>query len=147
MSQKVFVTGIGIISAIGNNVNETLESVYLGRSGLGFSEFLSTKYKNEIPVAEVKFSNEKLGENLGLHSSQSYTRTALLGLCAVKEAMINARIENITDAKTGLISATSVGGMDRSEIFYKEFLRDNKKGRLRNIIGHDCGDSTAKIAD
>ncbi len=147
MSQKVFVTGIGIISAIGNNVDETLESVYLGRSGLGFSEFLSTRFTNEIPVAEVKLSNEKLRENLGLHSSQSYTRTALLGLHAAKEAMVDARIENITDAKTGLISATSVGGMDRSEIFFKEFLRDNKKGRLRNIIGHDCGESTEKIAD
>jgi 3-oxoacyl-[acyl-carrier-protein] synthase-1 len=145
--QKVFVTGIGVISAIGNNVRETLESVYLERSGLGYSEYLSTIFKNEIPVAEVKLSNEKLGEELGLHSSQAYTRTALLGLIAAKEAILNAQLENISDARTGLVSASSVGGMDRSELFYKEFLSDNKKGRLRNIIGHDCGDSTAKIAE
>lgn len=147
MHQKVFVTGIGVISAIGNNVRETLESVYLERSGLGYSEYLSTIFKNEIPVAEVKLSNEKLGEELGLHSSQAYTRTALLGLIAAKEAILNAQLENISDARTGLVSASSVGGMDRSELFYKEFLSDNKKGRLRNIIGHDCGDSTAKIAE
>jgi len=145
--QKVFVTGIGLISAIGNNVRETLESVYLERSGLGYSEYLSTIFKNEIPVAEVKLSNEKLGEELGLHSSQAYTRTALLGLIAAKEAILNAQLENISDARTGLVSASSVGGMDRSELFYKEFLHDNNKGRLRNIIGHDCGDSTAKIAE
>jgi 3-oxoacyl-[acyl-carrier-protein] synthase-1 len=88
-----------------------------------------------------------LGEELGLHSSQAYTRTALLGLIAAKEAILNAQLENISDARTGLVSASSVGGMDRSELFYKEFLSDNKKGRLRNIIGHDCGDSTAKIAE
>jgi len=145
--QKVFVTGIGVISAIGNNVRETLESVYLERSGLGYSEYLSTIFKNEIPVAEIKLSNEKLGEQLGLHSSQAHTRTALLGLIAAKEAILNAQLENISDARTGLVSASSVGGMDRSELFYKEFLSDNKKGRLRNIIGHDCGDSTAKIAE
>jgi len=145
--QKVFVTGIGVISAIGNNVRETLESVYLERSGLGYSEYLSTIFKNEIPVAEIKLSNEKLGEELCLHSSQAHTRTALLGLIAAKEAILNAQLENISDARTGLVSASSVGGMDRSELFYKEFLSDNKKGRLRNIIGHDCGDSTAKIAE
>lgn len=147
MIQRVFITGVGIISAIGNNVHETLESVYLEKSGLGFSEFLSTIFKYEIPVAEVKVSNKKLGEKLGLHPSHSYTRTALLGLLAAREALVNAQIENVSDARTGLISGSSVGGMDRSEKFYKEFLSDNKKGRLRNIIGHDCGDSTAKIAD
>jgi len=147
MSDKVFVTGIGIISAIGNDVSEVLKSIYLKKSGLGFSSYIDTIYKNEIPVAEVKLSNSELIEKISNHSSQLYTRTALLGLIAAKEAIKNAQIENISEARTGLISATSVGGMDRSEIFFKDFLADSRKGRLRNIIGHDCGDNTTKIAD
>lgn len=147
MSDRVFVTGIGIISAIGADVNEVLESMHLSRSGLVFSSYLDTIYKNEIPVAEVKVSNQELLDRVGFKSSQTYTRTALLGLIAAKEAIACARIENMNDARTGLISGTSVGGMDRSEIFLKEFLTNNKKGRLRNIIGHDCGDSTDKIAE
>ena len=48
--------------------------------------------------------------------------------------------------KTGLISATTVGGMDRTEIFYKNYLSNPKGGNLGNIRSHDCGDSTEKIA-
>ncbi|MFH0866742.1 MAG: beta-ketoacyl-[acyl-carrier-protein] synthase family protein [Bacteroidota bacterium] len=146
MSERVFVTGIGIISAIGNDVQEVLDSVYLKKSGLGYSSYLNTILKNEIPVAEVKASNAELMDMMELKSSQVYTRTAMLGVIAAKEAIISARIENMNDVRSGLISGTSVGGMDRSEIFLKEFLMNNKKGRLRNIIGHDCGDSTDKIA-
>jgi 3-oxoacyl-[acyl-carrier-protein] synthase-1 len=37
--------------------------------------------------------------------------------------------------------------MDRSEHFYRAYLKDNRKGRIRDVIGHDCGDSTERIAD
>jgi len=49
--------------------------------------------------------------------------------------------------RTGLVSATSVGGMDKSEDFYKEFINDNKAGKLIDVVTHDCGESTEKIAD
>ncbi|MDD5570086.1 MAG: beta-ketoacyl-[acyl-carrier-protein] synthase family protein [Bacteroidales bacterium] len=147
MSDRVFVTGIGIISAIGNSSDEVLNSINLKKSGIKLSSYLDTVYKNEIPFGEVKFSNKELSEKLKINSGQIITRTALLGMLAAKEAINHAQIKNISEARTGLISATSVGGMDRSEIFYEEFIADNKKGRLRNIIGHDCGDSTEKIAD
>lgn len=146
MSDRVFVTGIGIISAIGADVNEVLHSVNEKKSGISYTDHLQTIYKSEIPVAEVKISNEELAQSLGLKSFQHFTRTALLGLNAAKEAIASAGIRNMNDARTGLISGTSVGGMDRSEIFLKDFLKDNKKGRLRNIIGHDCGDSTDRTA-
>jgi 3-oxoacyl-(acyl-carrier-protein) synthase len=147
VSERIFVTGIGVISAIGNNVAEVLDSIYLQKSGLGFSSFLNTIYRDEIPVAEVMISNSELKEKLNLYSSEHHTRNALLGLIAAGEAIAHAGIENISEARTGLISATSVGGMGSSEEFYKVFLKDRKQGRLRNIIGHDCGDHTEKIAD
>jgi 3-oxoacyl-(acyl-carrier-protein) synthase len=147
LAGKVYVTGIGIISAIGTEVSEVLESVMNGKSGLGFSKLLNTIYKDEIPVAEIRLTNAELNERLKLKPAKIHTRTALLGLTAAKEAIESARIANISDVRTGLISGTSVGGMDRSEIFLKDFLSDQKKGRLRNIIGHECGDSTDFIAD
>lgn len=147
MSEKVFVTGIGIISAIGNNVQEVMDSVRLSKPGLGFSSYLDSGLKNEIPVAEVKLSDTGLSRKLFSLPSPALTRTALLGIIAAKEAVENSNIANIADARTGIISGTSVGGMDRSETFLKEFLSDKKKGRLRDIIGHECADSTAKIAE
>jgi 3-oxoacyl-[acyl-carrier-protein] synthase-1 len=71
----------------------------------------------------------------------------LLGLIAVEQALSNAGIEDINEFRTGLISATTVGGMDRTEKFFKRFLKDKSHGRLRDIITHDMGDSTEKIAN
>jgi len=147
MSDKVFVTGMGIISAIGNNTAEVLNSLNLSKSGIGFTTHLNTIHRNELPVAEVKPSNEELLEIAGLANGQAYTRTALLGMIAAKEAVVSSGIKDISEIRTGLVSATSVGGMDKSEHFISSFIKDNKSGKLIDIVTHDCGDSTDKIAD
>ncbi|MCD4789938.1 MAG: beta-ketoacyl-[acyl-carrier-protein] synthase family protein [Bacteroidales bacterium] len=147
MSDKVFVTGIGIISAIGNNAGEVLNSLNLSATGIGFTSYLNTIHKNELPVAEVKASNEELLEIATPCDNLAYTRTALLGMIAAKEAVISSGIKDISEKRTGLVSATSVGGMDKSEYFFSKFIKDNKAGKLKDIITHDCGDSTEKIAD
>jgi 3-oxoacyl-[acyl-carrier-protein] synthase-1 len=147
MSDKVFVTGIGVISAIGNNTAEVMNSLNLSKSGIGFTTHLNTIHRNELPVAEVKPSNEELLEIAGLANGQGYTRTALLGIIAAKEAVVSSGIKDISEVRTGLVSATSVGGMDKSEHFISSFIQDNKSGKLIDIVTHDCGDSTEKIAD
>ena len=147
MSDKVFVTGIGIISAIGNNTGEVLNSLNLSATGIGFTSYLNTIHKNELPVAGVKASNEELLEIVTPCGNLAYTRTALLGMIAAKEAVISSGIKDISEKRTGLVSATSVGGMDKSEYFFSKFIKDNKAGKLKDIITHDCGDSTEKIAD
>jgi 3-oxoacyl-[acyl-carrier-protein] synthase-1 len=48
--------------------------------------------------------------------------------------------------RTGLISATTVGGMDRTEIFFPAFLQDQKDGALADIVHHGCGATTDLIA-
>jgi 3-oxoacyl-[acyl-carrier-protein] synthase-1 len=146
MSKKVFITGIGIICAIGNNVEETLKSLLAGKSGIGEITRFNTVHKGIIPMAEVKLSTPELLTELGHADSDSFTRTALLGMKAAKEALKMAGIQNTKEYKTGLISATTVGGMDRSEGFYASYLADPGSGRLRDVINHDCGDSTERIA-
>ena len=91
--------------------------------------------------------DHELAGVLGINDIREYTRTSLLGMIAAKEALSDAGLTDISKAGTGLISATSVGGMHRSEMFYKDFLNNHSKGRLMNIIHHECGDSTEKIAD
>jgi 3-oxoacyl-[acyl-carrier-protein] synthase-1 len=65
---------------------------------------------------------------------------------AAKEALVKAGIKDMSE-RTGLISSTSVGGMDMSENFYATYRKEATKGKLRNMISHDCGDSTERIAD
>jgi 3-oxoacyl-[acyl-carrier-protein] synthase-1 len=145
MNAQVFVAGTGIISAIGNNVAECLAALENERAGMGQMQNLRSAHSQRLPVAEVKLNNEELAQLAGLPNIKS--RTALLSLVAAKEALANAGIENIKDLRTGFISATSVGGMDKTENFFTEFLKDNSKGKLRNVVDHECGSVTELVAD
>jgi 3-oxoacyl-(acyl-carrier-protein) synthase len=146
MSKRIFITGIGIISSIGNNVKETLISLLAERSGFGDITLFPTTHQGKLPLAEVKLPTSVLLEMTGNPGRNNLTRTALLGMIAANEAIQSAGISNIGAIPTGLISATTVGGMDRSENFYKSFLDDNTRGRLIDVVNHDCGDSTERIA-
>ena len=145
MSEPIFVAGIGIISAIGNNAAECLDALQNGRTGIGDMHYFDSVHRQKIPVAEVKLSNEELAQRSGLPDTKS--RTALLSMVAAKEALNNAGIENIAALRTGFISANSVGGMDKTEKFFIPFLSDNKKGRLRDVVHHECGSITELVAD
>jgi len=145
MHDSVFVAGTGIISAIGNNVAECLDALENGRAGMGQMHYLDSVHRQRLPVAEVKLSNEELAQLAGLPKTKS--RTALLSLIAAKEALGQAGIDHIAGLRTGFISANSVGGMDKTEKFFTEFLADNSKGRLRDVVDHECGSVTELVAD
>jgi 3-oxoacyl-(acyl-carrier-protein) synthase len=146
MSQRIYITGIGIISAIGSDLKDTLASLLAEKSGIGEITLLETIHKGKIPVAEVKKTTGELLAMTENSGNPNFTRTTLLGMIAAKEAVDFAGIEDMTAYRTGLISATTVGGMDRSEQFYQPFLQDNRKGRLMDVVNHDCGDSSERIA-
>ncbi len=145
MSEPVFVAGVGVISAIGNNIAGCLTALANGKAGIGDMVYLNSIHRNKIPVAEVKLSNKELALQSGLPFTKS--RTALLSMIAAKESLDNAAIENINSLRTGFISANSVGGMDKSEQFFTQFLTDNQKGKLRDVIHHECGSITELVAD
>ncbi|HXB42812.1 MAG TPA: beta-ketoacyl-[acyl-carrier-protein] synthase family protein [Puia sp.] len=145
MSAPVFVAGVGIISAIGNNAAENLTALELERPGISDITYLDTIHRNTLPVAEVKLSNESLANSSGL--SKTTSRTALLSTIAAKEAVHNAGIENFASLRTGFISANTVGGMDKTEHFFTEFLSNNQKGKLRDVMHHECGSISEITAD
>ncbi len=143
MGQGVAITGIGIISAIGNNAAENHESLVLGKSGISRITQIDTIHKDEIMVGEIPMENPELEKLLGLESDQ-YSRTPMLGIIAAQEAISHAGITNINDCKTGLISGTTVGGMDKSERYFYEYFKSDK--HWNHITGLHAGDSTRKIA-
>ncbi|MCD6556292.1 MAG: beta-ketoacyl-[acyl-carrier-protein] synthase family protein [Bacteroidales bacterium] len=145
MNKKVYITGIGAISAIGNNVAENFNSLKNKKSGIGKITLLNTIFKAEIPAGEVKLSDKHLIEQLQLTEKEAYTRTALLGITAVKEALKNAGISDPSKEKTGIVSATTVAGMVSSEKYYLDFLNSDLNNDF--IKTHEAADSTEKIAD
>ena len=145
MNEPVFIAGTGVISAIGNNVTECLDALENGRAGIGPMTRLDSVHKNRLPVAEVKLSNEELASRTGLPAIKS--RTALLSLAAAQEAIRHSGIEDLAAWRCGFISANSVGGMDKTENFFREFIADNNKGQQHDVVDHECGSVTELVAD
>src|SRR5690554_1462449 len=145
MNKGVAITGMGIISAIGNNTQENFHALTHAKHGISRVDLVDTIQRDEIMVGEVKLTNDQLIEQLGLPPSNNYSRTALLGAIAAKEAVADAGIVDIKKYKTGIVSGTSVGGMDKTEKYYYEYLTE--KEHQKYIESHHAGDSTQKIAE
>lgn len=135
-----------MISAIGANTSECLEALKDRRSGIGPITQLKSIHQGVLPIAEVKQPTSVLLSKIGASVLPRYTRTALLGIIAAREAITNSGITDIGEVSTGLVSASTVGGMDRSEQFYSSFIADNRKGKLIDVVNHDCADATERIA-
>ncbi|HTR32055.1 MAG TPA: beta-ketoacyl-[acyl-carrier-protein] synthase family protein [Puia sp.] len=136
----IAVAGTGVISAIGNNTGECLRALGLGQAGMGDIRWLETVHRGHIPVAEVKAGNTQLGDLAGVREPMS--RTALLSLIAAREALASAAIPEPDRWRTGIVSANTVGGMDRTEGWFAAGMR----GRLREIVQHECGYHTEWVA-
>ena len=142
---KIVITGMGIVSAIGNNVPETLQSLQDNRSGVAPLCYLKTAH-TEFPVGEVKMSNDEMIDLLQIPKHQPTTRTSLMGMLAVKEATkYLLTFKNLTGLKIAFVNGTTVGGMDKSEQFYLDFLENDTRNAF--ISTHDCGTCTEMIAD
>jgi 3-oxoacyl-(acyl-carrier-protein) synthase len=135
---KIFITGYGVISSIGMNAEESFSSLKAMRTGI---EFGKTDDTSRYKLGRVDLSNDELSTkfNLGVEGS----RTALLGMVAAKQAFSGH--EFIDDVRTGLISGTSVGGMDVTEVEFKKFIKD-KSHDTRQYRHHSSGTSTEQIA-
>lgn len=145
MNKKIAITGMGIMSSIGRNVEENYQSLLHSKHGISDIEFLETKHRGSLKLGEIKISNEEMIALLQLPIDNNYTRSTLLGIFAAKEAVQSAGIKDINEYKTGLISSTSVGGMDITEKYF--YTYENHPDKQKYIAAHDAGHSSAAIAD
>lgn len=148
MTKRVLITGMGMISSIGKNVEETYESLVKEKSGTGKATILNTIHKDTFPLSEIKLTDDQLLTLAELSDDRIYTRTTCLGLIAAREAVENAGLKSVSRLRTGMISGTTVGGMGKTEDNYKDYLLpENTSINSQYVDTHDCGDSTQTIAD
>lgn len=161
---KIAVTGEGIVSAIGCNKAETLDALLGGKSGIGTMRYLDSVHR-ELPVGEVPLSNDQMKRRLGIPEGAVCSRTTLMAILAIREALEGAGIDpkSLSGKRVALVSGTTVGGMDLTE---KAFLSgiakavnsptdttpaDAAPADIPGIVGivaqHDCGNNTRSIAD
>lgn len=140
--EPIMITGAGIVSAIGNNMADTLQSLLSQQTGVGPMRYLKTAHQ-EFPVGEVKMDDEAMKELLGI-TEEPTTRTCLMGMLALREALEDAHLKSDIGEPIALVSGTTVGGMDKSEQFYLDYLDNNNRNDY--IKTHDCGATTEMMA-
>ena len=134
---KIVITGVGIVSALGFGREATLHALLQEQSGVAAPVYLPTAHK-EHPVGEVQATNAELARRLGV--TEPMSRTSLLGLTAVREALQDAHVDDVRSM--AFISGTTVGGMDHTERFWNE-----KENYATSIVAlHSAGSSTEQIA-
>ncbi|MBO4663970.1 MAG: beta-ketoacyl synthase chain length factor [Bacteroidaceae bacterium] len=140
---SIAITGLGIVCAIGNDIPSVLASLRQKKSGIGTMHYLQSEH-TELPVGEVKLSNEEMESMLNLDKGEAWSRTTLMGAIAVRQALKQANIDRLDGKKVALISGTTVGGMDVTERHFK--LMQESDEMLSVISKHDCGSTTDDIA-
>lgn len=136
------VTGVGVVSALGIGADATLKNLLLGRSGVGRARHLTSKLTETHLFGEIDLANHQLAKLAGLEANAPIPRTTLLAMVAAREALDSSGISN---PNLPLISATSVGGMDRSENYLRDRLAGNDR-QITDLITHDCGLNTDLLA-
>ena len=149
---NIAITGEGIISAIGYDKATVLESLREGRSGIGEMRYLPSSH-HELPVGEVKWSDEELQSRLSIDPSGKFSRTAMMGMWSIRQALEDAGLlsnlslltSHPSSLKIVLISGTTVAGMDLSERYFAEMVTSGS--HLECLLDHSCGDNTRLMAN
>ena len=146
MAERVFITGIGIASAIGMDVASSFDSLKKMRHGMTLPAFLPTRH-TDFHIGEVKAANNELCTILGIKENLSVSRTTLLGRMAGAEAiaMSGLKPEMISD-DLHFINGTSVSAMDISEKVFAKMLEGEIIDYQRWFSHHDCGKTTDIIS-
>ncbi|MCP5425547.1 MAG: beta-ketoacyl-ACP synthase I [Gammaproteobacteria bacterium] len=118
MTRRVVVTGIGIVSSIGNNQQEVADALRAGRSGIEFSpSYAEVGLRSRVHGA----INLKLDELIDRKVLRFMGDAAAFNYLAMREAIADARLPEtlVSQPRTGLIMGTGgaspaniVGGAD-----------------------------------
>ena len=115
--RRVVITGMGIISSIGNSVQEFWDSIVNGRSGIApVTRFDTTRYRTKI-AGEVKnfnisnFMSEKEARCLDMFCHYAIAASDE----SIKNAGLSLKLEGVNPAGVGVIVGSGIGGMQTFE--------------------------------
>jgi 3-oxoacyl-[acyl-carrier-protein] synthase II len=147
--KRVFVTGLGAVTPLGNDVKTSWEGALAGRSGV---DFIRSFDASGFPVriaAEVKDFDP--GSVAVPKEARRLDRNVLLALGAAKEAMSDAGLNGFDPARVGIVFGSAIGGflgiMEQGEVlrergpdrvsphFLPNVLVDSASGQLAISLG------------
>src|SRR6056297_552929 len=113
--RRVVITGMGIVSSIGNNVREVEESLRAGRSGITFAdEYAEHGFRSRVHgKPDINFEDHIDKRDLRFQGP-----TASYAYISMQQAIADAGLEeaDVSNERTGLIAGS--GGPSTSNFFY-----------------------------
>ncbi len=126
--RRVVVTGIGIVSSIGNDRREVLESLQQGRSGLEYAEDyqamgLRSQVRGPIRADLAALIDRKVLRFMGDAAAYNYL--------AMREAIADAQLPDaeVSNPRTGLITGSG-GGSPQNIVEAADLLRNKGLKRV-----------------
>ena len=113
--KRVVVTGLGVISPIGNDVETTWNNPLKGVSGAGpITHFDASKFKTQFACEVKNFNAAEHFDRKKLRQLDLYAQYALV---AAKQAVEDANLEaeSINKDRVGVIVAAGIGGLHTFE--------------------------------
>ena len=119
--KRAVITGFGIVSSIGNNKTEVLESLKAGRSGITFSETLRDMNMRSQVWGDIKLDLTGLIDRKVFRFMSDASAFAYLSM---QEAIADAGLtdEMVSNDRTGLVVGTG-GGSPRNQIAAADAMR------------------------
>jgi nodulation protein E len=122
--RRVVVTGVGVLSSIGNTATRFEESLRAGRPGIAPI--------TQVDTSRLRFRNA--AEVRGFEPTEHFSeltwldRFAQLGIVAARNAIADSALtwNDEMRARTGVITGSCLGGMATEDAFYFDFYHENK---------------------
>jgi len=113
--RRVVVTGLGVVSPIGNDIPSFWESVKVGRSGIGLVSLVDVSDMAVRIAGEVKDFNPSL--RIDPKEAKKMDRYTQFAVYAAAEALADAGLsrETIESERTGVCIGTGQGGSNSIE--------------------------------
>jgi len=127
MTRRVVVTGMGVVSPIGNDVESFRDSLYHGRHGIGpISQFDTTEYKATLGAEVKNFNPKDYMENSDIVRSDPNVHFAMAAACqAVEDSGI---MGTLPPERFSVYFGTGIGGI---QTFTAEMDKLRSKGPRR----------------
>jgi 3-oxoacyl-[acyl-carrier-protein] synthase II len=127
--RRVVVTGMGVLTPIGNNLSAFLSALQTGQSGAGLiTHFDTTKFKTKI-ACEIKGFD--ISEFYDRKEAKRFDVFAQYAMVAADEAVRNANFnDTLNKDRVGVIFSSGIGGLRMIEEEYSQYYKGDGTPRF-----------------
>lgn len=132
MDRRVAVTGLGVVSPVGNNVEAMWDSIKVGRHGIGEITRFDLEGHKVTLGAEVKdfdFGDKRAAKRLDISNQYALT--------AAREAVADSGIvsgQNVEPERFGIYGGTGIGGINTLEAEVSKCVKKKTPARASALL-------------